>query len=304
VSDVEQAIEDRAILRTWPMRGTIHLVPAVDAHWMLQLGAARKLAGRPATHGAARARRRGRRPKRRPAARRDARTRPGAAHRADGVAGARGDPDDGQRGYHLLWRLAQTGLVCLGPVRGKQQTFVLLDEWVPDPRRLARDEALTELAGRYFRSRGPATVHDFATWAGLTVADARAGLEAVRPSLACAASTGVDHWLAAETGLGRHVERPPAARLRRVPPRLQGPQRRSRRDTCGQVVPGRQRGVLPGRRRGSPCRGHLEAAHGEGPGRCRASPFDDDTGELAEHVGPAVRAYARFLGLPVAPAWA
>ncbi len=44
VADIEQAIADRKIVRTWPMRGTIHFVPAEDAQWMLKLGAARMLA--------------------------------------------------------------------------------------------------------------------------------------------------------------------------------------------------------------------------------------------------------------------
>src|SRR5579871_3868578 len=41
---IEQAIENRTILRTWPMRGTLHFVPAEDAQWMLKLSAVRMLA--------------------------------------------------------------------------------------------------------------------------------------------------------------------------------------------------------------------------------------------------------------------
>jgi hypothetical protein len=110
-----------------------------------------------------------------------------------------GAPTAGQRGYHLLWYLAQTGTLCMGPTDGTEQLFVLLDEWVRAPRRLEREEALGELALRYFRSHGPATLKDLVRWAGCTVRDARAGLALALPSLACIEVDGVEHYLAPET---------------------------------------------------------------------------------------------------------
>ena len=65
-------------------------------------------------------------------------------------------------------------VICSGPRHGKQHTYVLLDERAPDARDLPRDEALAELARRYFTSHGPATATDFATWASLTLAEVRA----------------------------------------------------------------------------------------------------------------------------------
>src|SRR5205085_1286077 len=61
------------------------------------------------------------------------------------------------RGYHLLWHLAQTGTLCFGPTDRGEQSVVLLDEWVKQPRQLQRDEPLGEGALRYFRSHEPAT---------------------------------------------------------------------------------------------------------------------------------------------------
>jgi hypothetical protein len=101
----------------------------------------------------------------------------------------------GQRGYHLLWHLAQTGTVCFGPVRDGEQLIVLLDEWITDPRRPDREEALGELAERYFRGHGPATVKDFIRWTGLTAADVRAGLALARPRLASVDVDGVEYLL-------------------------------------------------------------------------------------------------------------
>lgn len=76
----------------------------------------------------------------------------------------------------------------------KQQTFVLLDEWVEYSRELSFEESLNELASLYFTAHGPATVQDFAWWAGLTLTDARAGLEAVRSSLQPEVIDGNEYW--------------------------------------------------------------------------------------------------------------
>ena len=77
-----------------------------------------------------------------------------------------------EHGYHLLLYASQIGVTCMGPQEGTEQTFVLLDEWVTDPRVLDREQALAELALRYVRSHGPVTRHDLARWTGLTVGDA------------------------------------------------------------------------------------------------------------------------------------
>ena len=196
---VEAALDAGEVVRSWPMRSTLHLVPAEDLHWLLELCGPRVLAGaakRRAVLGLTetdteRARevvtaalRGGRRCGRKEL----------LAVLADG-----GVDVTGQRGYHLLWYLAQTGTLCLGPTAGGEQAFVLLDEWVTAPRRLDRDAALAELALRYFRGHGPATVADLARWAGLTVTDVRAGVAAVRDRLATVQVDGREHLLAPET---------------------------------------------------------------------------------------------------------
>jgi hypothetical protein len=173
---IEAALADGSILRSWPMRGTLHFVASEDLHWMLDLTRERmlrKAASNFASDGLT----------------------AGVLARAGDLAGdalvggATITRDDlyeilatagvspvGQARYHALWYLCQIGLLCLGPPAGKSQTFVLLDEWVPQPRRLERDEALEELAFRYVRSHGPATDRDFSWWSSLTLTDARKGL--------------------------------------------------------------------------------------------------------------------------------
>ncbi len=95
------------------------------------------------------------------------------------------------------------GVICFGPRQGKQQTFALLDEWVPASRVLERDEALAELSKRYFTSHGPATIQDFAWWSGLTAADARAGLEMVKSEFVQEVVDGKTYWLSPSTPVHR-----------------------------------------------------------------------------------------------------
>ena len=83
--------------------------------------------------------------------------------------------------YHLMFHAELTGLVCSGALQGKEQTYSLLEERVPEAKPLIRDEALANLAKTYFTGHAPATLQDFVWWSGLSVADARHGLETVKP---------------------------------------------------------------------------------------------------------------------------
>jgi hypothetical protein len=193
--DVEQALADKAIIRTWPMRGTLHFVAPSDVHWMLQLLTPRILAGT-AT-------------RRKNLSLSDADLAISHNALAKALQGGKqlmrkemlavleqaGQSTANQRGYHILWDAAQTGLTCIEPMQAKQQTFVLLDEWIPAAKPLARDEALATLALRYFTSHGPATIHDLTWWSGLTVKDARAGLASVESKLASETIDGVTYWM-------------------------------------------------------------------------------------------------------------
>jgi hypothetical protein len=174
---IEKAIAERQVVRTWPMRGTLHFVAPADIRWMLALLARRVLSGRPARY----------RQLELDQAIFD-KSRDVIVRALEGdrqltrealyeILESAGISTAGQRGIHILGRLALDGLLCFGPRQGKQQTFVLLEEWVPPARMLERDEALAELAERYFTSRGPATLKDLVWWSGLTVTDAKAAIE-------------------------------------------------------------------------------------------------------------------------------
>ena len=194
-AEVRAALDDGAVVRSWPMRGTLHLTAAEDLPWLLDL-----LAGRIPGEGSSRwiqleltARDAARAGELVTAALRGGRRLRRTALLA--VLDEGGVPTTGQRGAHLLGHLARTGRICLGPTDGSEQLFVLLDEWVGAPRRPSREEALAELALRYFRGHGPATLRDLVRWAGCTVRDARAGLAGVRTELACIEVDGSEHFL-------------------------------------------------------------------------------------------------------------
>jgi len=84
----------------------------------------------------------------------------------------------------------------MGPRAGKQQTFVLMDEWLPPAPPRSREDSLAELARRYFTSHGPATVRDFAWWSGLAAADAAIALEMVAKDLHAVTIDDQTYWQA------------------------------------------------------------------------------------------------------------
>jgi DNA glycosylase AlkZ-like len=101
---------------------------------------------------------------------------------------------DGQRLAYMLMHAELGGIICSGPRRGKQFTYALLEERVPPAPTPQRAEALAEFARRYFTSHGPATVQDFAKWSGLTSADAKRGLEAVKDQLQHEVLNSNEYW--------------------------------------------------------------------------------------------------------------
>ena len=194
-ASVAAALDSGAIVRTWPMRGTLHLVAPEDVRWMMRVAARRQ-----ATTAAAR--------------RRDLEITDSDLARAGDIAvdlmgGGRAVRRDtllaeweragiataSQRGYQLIWNLAHSALIVFGPGDAKHPTFALLEEWVAPAAELDDEGALAEFAARYFRSHGPATLQDLASWASITLGDARAGV-AQASGLEEREFGGVTHYLA------------------------------------------------------------------------------------------------------------
>ncbi|WP_062305634.1 winged helix DNA-binding domain-containing protein [Demequina subtropica] len=181
-AEVVAAIDRGYVLRTWPMRGTIHLVPSRDAAWMTAL-----MSRRPRAAAASR---------RAALGLTDADVARGTEALREALTGTRltraaclaaldeaGVSPAGQRGYHVIVDAAQSGAVCLAGEEGKEQLFARLDEWAPDPAHPSRDEGLATLATRFVRSHGPVTERDFARWTGLPLRDCRAGIAGAEASV-------------------------------------------------------------------------------------------------------------------------
>jgi hypothetical protein len=198
ITDVRAAIHAGTVVRSWPMRGTLHLVAPEDLRWMLDLTAerlTRSIAGRhrqleitwadvekardlALEHISAE----------------------GPVSRAAlfKVFDDGGQPTQGQRGIHLLASLCRHGWLVLGPLAGNQQLIAAFDEWIPSSRSLEREEALVEFLLRYFRSHGPATLRDFAWWTQLPLTEVRTAFEHVRCELVELEFEGTSYWLSPE----------------------------------------------------------------------------------------------------------
>lgn len=196
-ADIEQAFTDGTILRTHLMRPTWHFVRPTDIRWILELTAPRvhsvnayyyrkyglneaifsrsNEVMQEALQGGNHLTR---------------------SEIATLLQQAGIDIEGSLRLGYLMMQAELNGVVCSGPRRGKQFTYALLDERVPEARTLGRNEALAELTVRYFTGHGPGTLNDFVWWSGFSVADAKAGLEMVGSRLIQEKIDGLTYWLA------------------------------------------------------------------------------------------------------------
>jgi hypothetical protein len=193
-ADIERAFTDGSILRTHILRPTWHFVTPADIVWILELTAPRiraqlaymdrqleldkeilnksnKILIKTLQGG-----------------KQLIRADLGTALQKEGI-----NTDDLRLG-HLMMHAELDGIVCSGPRLGKQFTYALLQAHVPPSKTLSREEAVVELARRYFTSHGPATAKDFAWWSGLSGTDAKLGLEAIQSEFHREVRNGQTYW--------------------------------------------------------------------------------------------------------------
>jgi hypothetical protein len=198
LKDVRAALDNGTVVRSWPMRGTLHLVAPEDLRWMLSLTAerlTRSIAGRHRELDITWA---------------DIeKCRDVALERVAGgslsrtelfeVFEAAGQPTTGQRGIHILGTLCRHGWLVQGPLAGNQQRLVAFDDWIPESRKLSRQEGIAEFALRYFRSHGPATLRDFAWWTQIPLTDVRPAFGQVSGQLVELEFNDTSYWMSPET---------------------------------------------------------------------------------------------------------
>jgi hypothetical protein len=196
-TDVEYArVQERTIIRTWGQRGTLHLLATEDLGWLLPLFGPVFIAGD-----------RRRREElgldedtcaRAISVIRDVLASQGALTRAELVEqlAARGIRLTGQARPHLLYRAALEGIICLGPERGAEPTYVLLNDWVePGRATLSPEAALAELALRYLQTYGPATPEDLAAWSGMPISRIRPAWPRIADQLLEVEVAGSPAWM-------------------------------------------------------------------------------------------------------------
>ena len=176
---IDAALDAGKIIRTHLLRPTWHFVAPDDLRWILALGApqVKRIMSYSHRHVGLTAKTftRAARVLERELARGRHRTREEVA----ALLAEEGMSGDGRWLAHLLLELEQEGLICSGKLKGKQQTYALVDEWVKPGPKVGRAEGVGRLAERFFRSHGPATWKQFAWWSGLTLKEARGGRAAL-----------------------------------------------------------------------------------------------------------------------------
>ena len=177
---IEVAITNAEIIRTHLLRPTWHFVSADDIYWLLDLSAAQNKAAQSSRD-------------------RDLELTEADYAKSNGIIekalstgrhlireeliaelNKAGIATDQNRAAHLFARAELEKIICSGATRNGKTTYALLSERVPKVRQISRDEALAELARRYFTSRCPASLQDFTWWSGLPARDANRALELVK----------------------------------------------------------------------------------------------------------------------------
>jgi hypothetical protein len=295
-ADIDAAFARRELIRTWPMRGTIHTVAVDDARWMTELMAPRvlqRMAKRHAELGVD-----------------TAALRLGERVLGDALAGGRqltrpaatallaeaGMPAD-ERRNHVIGSLSMRGVLCLSGREGKQQTIALLDECAPSTPSLPEDEALARLALRYFTGHGPAALPDLMWWSGLPGGMLKRGIAAVANELEETVVDGTSYWSRSDAGSSRlrgvHL-------LASFDEYLVG-----YRDRTAALDPVHTNHVTPGSNGifnpivviDGRVRGSWRRTIAKGRVVVAATPFEAVTERQRRGIGAAAERYAAFLGL-------
>jgi hypothetical protein len=205
--DLDEALAKGSIIRTHVLRSTWQFVAPKDIRWMLKLTAPRILAQSAGyfrnsnLDKAIFKRSNAVMVKALQGGRQLTRAELVSTLRKNGV----GNTDLLQFTYLLIYAELQ-GILCSAGRQGKQFTYTLLEEWVPPTKALEHDLALAELAKRYFRSHGPATLKDYIWWSGLTVKDARNGLEMIKSTLEHEVIEDKTYWFDGSTAVKKEKE--------------------------------------------------------------------------------------------------
>jgi len=196
-ASINNAIHKGAVLRTHVLRPTWHFVSPKDIHWMLELSAPKLQQAQAAHH-------------------RQLALTPAVLQKSNGIIEktiskqghlTRKELSDHftkaniaineNRLSHLLFWAELEGLICSGSLKDNEPTYALLDERVTKKKKYTREEAIAELALRYFNSHAPATLKDFVWWSGLNITESKKGMEAIKAGFLVEKIDSKEYWLPA-----------------------------------------------------------------------------------------------------------
>lgn len=213
--------EDRSLVKTWAMRGTLHLLPAAEyplwqamlgeyehyrkGSWLRHFGFAdeEELDAVVETIGDV--------------------LRQGPLDRealATAVAEEMADPDVAERlrdSWGATLKPASfNGQLCYAPDDGRNVQFVHPEAWLGEYEPVDPDRAKREVTRRYLAAYGPATRGQYARWSGLRPAEAGRRIDALGDEIAVVELDGERQWLLTEDVPG--VERAaPTGTVRLLP---------------------------------------------------------------------------------------
>lgn len=203
--DVEDALRERTIVRSWPMRGTLHFVAAKDLRWMLKLLAPRVMRRASSRYRELELNEETFNNSRKIIVQALVGGKELKREEIFSLLEKNGISPSGQRGIHIIGHLAMEGVICFGNRNGKQFTFTLLDEWIPVTAAHDEEKSLAEITLRYFTSHGPATIKDFYWWSGLTITEAKKGLDLAKKQLDYETTDKDTYWFSNDT-LGKQKQ--------------------------------------------------------------------------------------------------
>ncbi len=177
---IETAIDMAEIIRTHLLRPTWHIVSAKDIYWLLELTAPRIKASLKSRHKELEISEYVIKKSKKIIE--DALLGDHHLTREELVGKLENSKikTNNNRASHIFLMAELDGLICSGKIKGKKQTYALLEERVSRKKNFNREESLAELSKGYFKTRGPATLQDFAWWSGLTLTDAGKAFETVK----------------------------------------------------------------------------------------------------------------------------
>jgi len=192
---IENAINNKSIIRTWAQRGTLHFVVPEDIYWITDLVAPKIIKSIASRYKQMELDEKLLQKSNKILLKAVIGNKAVTRKELKDILNKNKIPTNELRFNFILQRAVYDKFIVLGPRKDKEFTFVALEEWTPKTKSITRGEAIGRFAEKFFKSHGPATIHDFSWWSGLTLTECRAGLEVISLKLIKESVNNQDYWM-------------------------------------------------------------------------------------------------------------